>query len=135
MPEYIYLQPVVYQVDSAEILRDYGERPHLLLRVAIRGGYFPHRDAAAFARIESAQRKYEALAVEIDEDQAGLRAYFPTDIPVRAGTLKVGYDNQVVAEFALGRLKLEPVRLEVARIEAPFHRVTARNLGAFRAVS
>ena len=130
MPEYIYLKPVSYVVEAAETLREIGELPHMLLRIGLRGGHFPHRGTAAFARIEGQDTALEALTCEVDDDEGGLRAYFPTDTPLR-GTLVVGYGTEVVAEFELDRLDLAPARLEEGRIVGPFHRVTRRDPGIF----
>jgi hypothetical protein len=131
MPEYIYYRPVPYQVEAAETLREIGDVPHILLRISFRGGHFPHRDAPAFAQIESQSELLDALYCEVDDDEAGLRAYFPTDVPLE-GRLVVGYEDDLVAEFALDRLKLEPARLDEQRIETAFHRVTQRDLGKFK---
>jgi hypothetical protein len=131
MPEYIYHRPVPYQVEAAETLREIGDRPHMLLRIGIRGGHFPHRDAPAFARLESQGGAVEALFCEVDDDEAGLRAYFPTDVALE-GRLVVGFEGDLVAEFALDRLRLEPARLDEQRIEGAFHRVTLGDLGGFK---
>lgn len=131
MPEYIYQKPVRYTIEGAEMLKEVGDLPHLLLKIAVRGGHFPHRNAAAFARIQEGRTRINALYCEIDDDEAGLRAYFATDVPLR-GTLLVGYENEVVAEFELERLKLTPARLDAGRIETRFHRVTREDPGIFR---
>jgi hypothetical protein len=131
MPEYIYHKPMRYQVDAAEILKEIGEQPHMLLRISIRGGNFPHRNAPAFARIQDQRNTLHALYCEIDDDESGFRAYFATDIALK-GILSVGFESDVVAEFELERLKLEPEKLEVRRIEIPFHRVTLEDPGVFK---
>lgn len=131
MSEYIYHKPVHYQVEAVEILKDIGEKPHMLLRISIRGGHFPHRNAPAFARIQDKENLFEALYCEIDYDESGFRAYFPTDIPLN-GILSVGFENDIVAEFELERLKMELLKLEVRRIETTFHRVTLKDLGVFK---
>jgi len=131
MPEYIYYKPVSYQVDAAEILKEIGEQPHMLLKISIRGGHFPHRNAPAFARIQVKRTVFDALFCEIDDDESGFRAYFATDVPLN-GVLSIGFENDVVAEFEFERLKLEPQKLEVRRIETAFHRVTLKDLGVFK---
>jgi hypothetical protein len=131
MPEYVYYKPVLYEVGAVETVREIADQPHMLLRLSIRGGYFPHRDAPAFARIEHESDAQEALLCEVDDDEAGIRVYFPTDVALD-GTLSVGFDEDLVAEFAFDRLELEPTRLDERRIETAFHRVTRRDLGAFK---
>lgn len=131
MPEYIYHRPVPYQIEAAETLREIGDRPHMLLRISIRGGHFPHRDAPAFARLEGQSGVVEALFCEVDDDETGLRAYFPADVALE-GRLVVGFEDDLVAEFALDRLGLEADRLDEGRIEVAFHRVTLGDLGALK---
>lgn len=131
MPEYIYYKPVPYQLEAAEILKEIGEQPHLLLRISMRGGYFPHRNAGAFARIKERQMTFDALYCEIDDDERGFRAYFATDVPLY-GTLSVGFENVVTAEFDLEQLQLQPKSLDEERIEMPYHRVTVDDLGVFK---
>jgi hypothetical protein len=118
MPEYIYHKPMRYQVDAAETLKEIGEQPHMLLRIGIRGGHFPHRNAPAFARIHDQGNMLHALYCEIDDDESGFRAYFATDVALK-GVLSVGFENDVVAEFELERL-------------TPFHRVTLEDPGVFK---
>jgi hypothetical protein len=113
------------------MLKEIGEQPHMLLRISIRGGYFPHRNAAAFTRIQDKQAVFDALYCEIDDDESGFRAYFATDVPL-TGVLSVRFDNDPVAEFQFERLKLEPHRLDVRRIETTFHRVTLEDPGVFK---
>lgn len=131
MPEYIYFRPVRYEVDAAETLREIGEIPHMLLRISIRGGYFPHRNAATFARIHGERKVTNAIYSEIDDDEGGFRAYFPIDIPLM-GMLVIGFGDDIVAEIEFDRLKLEPLKLDVRRIESAFHRVTMEDPGVFR---
>lgn len=131
MVEFTYLQPVPYQIEAHEILRVYGKKPHMLLRIETRGGRFPLRDAAEFARIEDGRKTTNALFCEIDELESSLRAYFPTDVVLR-GQLVLGYASEVTAVIPLSRTKLRAQRLDVERIDAPFHRVTLRDLGVFR---
>lgn len=131
MPAYVYNKPVRYQLEAAETLREIGEQPHMLLRISIRGGHFPHRNAACFARIQDNRNTFEALNCQVDDDESGFRAYFATDVRL-AGILSVGFENDVVAEFDFERLKLEPERLDVSRIQTAFHRVTQEDPGVFK---
>lgn len=133
MAEYIYHQPVPYELDVDEVLTEVGDLPHLVQRVHIRGGHFPHRGAAEFARIRFRQerRVISALFCNIDDDEQGFRAYFATDVPLR-GVLEIGYGNEVVAAFAFEQMQLEPRRLDEVRIETDFHRVTMDNPGLLK---
>lgn len=134
MVEFTYLKPVPLQLTADEVLREFGKRPrpHMLLRVAIRGESFPQRALEPFARIDSEEKAFQSLVTEVDEDERGMRAYFATDVPLR-GTLTVGYGSEVTAVIALNKIKLRPTRLDESRIEGRFHRITLKDPGVFRA--
>ena len=131
MLEFTYLRPVPMQITADEVLREVGKRPHLTLRIAVRGGSFPLRALELFARIGLADKPVKALFAELDDDERGMRAYFATDVPMR-GTLTVGYGSEVTATIPLDKVKLKPTCLDDAKIEGAFHRVTLDDLGAFR---
>src|SRR5688572_10662310 len=86
--EFTYRRPVPLQIAADEVLREFGTRPHLMLRIAIRGDSFPHRALEPSARIDLEGKTVESLFTEVDEDERGMRAYFATDVPLR-GTLTV----------------------------------------------
>jgi hypothetical protein len=131
MVGFTYLRPVRLQVAADEVLREFGKRPHLLLRIAIRGESFPHRALEPFARIDFKRKTVSSLFTEVDEDERGMRAYFATDVLLR-GTLTVGYGVEVTAVIPLDKTRLRPTRLDQSRIEGRFHRVTLRSPGVFR---
>jgi len=131
MVEFIYQRPVPMQITADEVLREIGTRPHLTLRIGIRGGSFPLRALEPFARIGSNDKPVKALFAEIDDDERGMRAYFATDVRLR-GTLTVGYGSEVTATIPLDKLRLKPSRLDEAKIKGAFHRVTLKEPGAFR---
>src|SRR5687768_2375784 len=104
MVEFTYLRPVPLQIEADEVLREFGTRPHLLLRIAIRGDSFPQRALEPFARIDLQGKAVESLFTEVDEDERGMRAYFATDVPLR-GTMTVGYGTEVTAVIPLGKVR------------------------------
>ena len=130
MVEFTFMQPVRYGIEAHEVLREVGKRPHMLLRIATRGR-FPHRDVDVFARIDDGRRTSRALFCEIDDDESSLRAYFPTDVALE-GRLTLGYGGEALVVIPLERTRLRAVLLDEKRIEGRFHRVTQRDLGAFR---
>lgn len=132
MVEFTYLRPVEMQITADEVLREIGTRPHLTLRIAIRGGSFPLRALEPLATIGSNEKAVNALFAEIDDDESGMRAYFATDVRLR-GTLTVGYGSEVTATIPLDKVRLRPTRLDESKIKGAFHRVTLKDLGAFRA--
>jgi hypothetical protein len=131
MVQVTYRRPVRLQVTVEEVLREFAKRPHLILKIGVRGDTFPQRALEPFARIEAGRRASEALFTEVDDDERGMRAYFATDIRLE-GNLVVGYGDEVTAVIPLGRVRGGVTRLDPERIEAPHHRVTAKDLGAFR---
>lgn len=131
MVKFTYQQPVPLEIDALEVLREVDQLPHMLLRIDIRGGRFPQRALHPFARIASTGKAVEAHMVEIDDDEAGIRAYFPTDVSLR-GALTVGYGSELTAEIPLDRLELRPKQLDEAKIATKFHRVTMSDPGQFR---
>jgi len=131
MVEFTYRRPVQLQITADEVLREVGSRPHLTLRIAVRGESFPLRALELFARIGSTDKPVNALFAESDDDGRGMRAYFATNVPMR-GTLTVGYGSEVTATIPLDKVKLKPTRLDEAKIKGAFHRVTLEDLGAFR---
>jgi hypothetical protein len=131
MVAFTYLRPVELQITADEVLREVDKRPHMTLRIAIRGGSFPLRALELFARIGSTDKPVKALFAEVDDDERGMRAYFATDVRMR-GTLTVGYGSEVTATIPLDEVNLKPTRLDEAKIKGAFHRVTRDDLGAFK---
>jgi hypothetical protein len=129
---FTYRRPIPLQVAAEEVLREFGNRPHLMLRISIRGDSFPLRALEPFARIDIKGKPIQAHFTEVDDDELGMRAYFATDVPVR-GTLTVGFGTEVTAVIPLTRVRPRVTRLDQARIEGRYHRVTLRSPGAFRA--
>jgi hypothetical protein len=81
---------------AQEIVREVDHRPHLLVRLAVRGGYFPHRAAVPFVRIVTGERSVtEAWFTEITADSSSLMAYFAIDLPAE-GVIEFGYEEQVL---------------------------------------
>lgn len=103
---------------AREVVRDLDDRPHLLLRVDVHGGPFPHRAPPPFVRIQSRDGKggVESWFAEISPDQRTVHGYFPVDVP-EGGVVEVGYGADVVAraETAFSAKAVE--RLDRARID------------------
>ena len=131
MVTFTYMRSVPLQIEAREVLREVKQQPHLLLRFDVRGGHFPHRALAPFARVDRDGEPVEAHLVEVDDDEKGLRAYFATDVPL-GGKLTVGYGSEPSAVIPLAGLGLEPQRLDDKQIAGTFHRVTMIDPGLFR---
>lgn len=109
---------------AQEVVREVDHRPHLLLRVTVRGGYFPHRAPVPFLRIaEVGEAAVRAWFTEISGDSSAMVGYFATDVP-RGGVIEYGYDDEVLgrvpARFSAGPVK----RLERERLPGNVVEVT-----------
>lgn len=118
-----------FSLYAREVIREFAERPYLLLRVAVVGPFFPHRDSTPFVRIVGSRLRLESLMAEISLDQKELRAYFPTDIKL-AGRAEFGYASQVLGSIPISRIKI--ARLDIRRVDPNVKRVMLRDLGPFK---
>ncbi|MBD0333336.1 MAG: hypothetical protein ICV66_11845 [Chitinophagaceae bacterium] len=94
-----------------EVIRELDNRPHLLLRITIKGGYFAHRAPEPFIRIVSRGKIIQSWFAEISEDNSTLSGYFPTDLPAN-GVIEYGYGSQVQ-----GRLDRKFITKSVERLD------------------
>lgn len=118
-----------FGLQAAEVIREFVEKPQMLLRVTVVGPFFPHRDSAPFVRIVGGRFAVESLMAEVSPDQTGLRGYFPTDVRL-AGQVEFGYASQVLGRIPIRRLKA--AKLDMRRVDRKVHRVTQRDLGPFK---
>ena len=114
---------------AAEVIREFIEKPQMLLRISIVGPWFPHRDSAPFVRIVGGRKVVKSLMAEVSPDQTELRGYFPTDVRI-AGQIEFGYGSQVLGRIPVRRL--QAARLDMRRVDRKVHRVTQRDLGPFK---
>jgi hypothetical protein len=86
--------------EAREVVREIDDRPHLLVRVTVAQGPFPHRAPEPFMRIVDAQRQATmAWFADVGEDGDRLDGYFPTDLPGR-GVIEFGYGDQTIGRVA-----------------------------------
>jgi hypothetical protein len=97
--------------EAREVVKEIDDRPHLLVRIEISGGYFPHRAPEPFIRIITGKKVETSWFAEISEDNRSLVGYFPTNLP-RQGTVEFGYGDEV-----MGRLKLNFAAKNIARLD------------------
>jgi hypothetical protein len=128
MTSVLFVRESDFTLRAREVLREVADTPHQLMRVDVLGPYFPERDSAPFVRLVSGRQCVTALMTEVAPDQTHLRAYFPVDQPMR-GRVEFGYAGEILGSVAIGESRIE--RLDPLRIDAPFHRVTREDLGAF----
>lgn len=96
---------------AQEVVRDIDNRPHLLVRVEIKGPQFPHRGAPPFVRIEGDKRVTKSWFAHVADDSRTMLGYFPSDVPAD-GTLVYGYGDQV-----WGRLERRFIAEAVQRLD------------------
>ena len=84
-----------------EVLYELDDRDHLLTRIQIRGGSFPHMDAEPFVRVAGRRGSARSWFVDIAEDSATMSGYFPVDFMPTEGLIEYGYGNRVFGR--LGR--------------------------------
>src|SRR5262245_714093 len=129
MTELIFVRDNDFSLRAQEVIREFSDGPQMLLRVAVVGPHFPHRDSIPFVRIVGDRAAVDSLMAEISPDQKELRGYFPTDIEI-FGRVEFGYASQVLGSIPIERL--EAARLDTGRVAPEVHRVTLDDLGPFK---
>jgi hypothetical protein len=104
---------------AREVVREVDHEPHLLVRLAVAGGYFPQRALVPIMRIvQGDEIVAHSWITEISADNRTLLGYFPTDLP-EEGVIEFGYPDQ-----PLGRLRVELGGDAIRRLDR--HRVDER---------
>lgn len=86
---------------AQEVIKRIDERPHLLVRLEIKGTYFPHRATEPFVRIVT--RRGQVVSnwyTDVADDNSSLLSYFPTDLP-KKGTIEFGYGGKLMGRIPL----------------------------------
>lgn len=84
-----------YEVATKEVVKILNDRPHLLVRMTISGGYFPHRAPHPFIHIRVGEQEYFTdYFAEISDDNRLLIGYLPVDFPEK-GVIEFGYGNEI----------------------------------------
>lgn len=101
----------IYTHSAKEIVRVLNNRPHLLLRVTIKGDFFPHRAVDPLIRIiTSKDDSIESLFTEVASDNSEISGYLP--IIVKSGTIQFGYEDEVWGTLPLNLDKTPITRLD-----------------------
>lgn len=102
---------------AQETVREVDHRPHLLVRLTVRGGHFPHRALVPFMRIVDDDKVIaHAWFTEISGDSTELAGYFVTDLS-GAGVIEFGYDEVVQGRVPIRFDAKDVKRLERNRLE------------------
>jgi hypothetical protein len=84
---------------AREVVREIDDLPHLLVRVDVRGPYFPHRAREASVRIVADKgQDMTCWFADIADDGRRLLGYFPTDLPDR-GVVEFGYGSETIGSL------------------------------------
>jgi hypothetical protein len=83
-----------------EVLYELDDRDHLLTRIQIVGGSFPHMDAEPFVRVKGWRDSARSWFVDIAEDSTTMSAYFPVDAIPSDGVIEYGYGNRLFGRLA-----------------------------------
>jgi hypothetical protein len=90
-----------YDWTGREVVVELDDRPHLLARVDVGGGYFPRMGREAFMRVVVDEKTtVRAWFAEPADDLRTLHGYFAAELP-ELGVLEFGYGADV-----MGRLEL-----------------------------
>jgi hypothetical protein len=84
-----------YQVATKEVVKILNDSPHLLVRMTISGGHFPHRAPHPFIHIRVGESEYFTdYFTEISNDNSSLIGYLPVNFPAK-GVIEFGYGNEI----------------------------------------
>lgn len=84
-----------YQVATKEVVKILNDSPHLLVRMTISGGHFPHRAPHPFIHIRVGESEYFTdYFTEISNDNSSLIGYLPVNFPEK-GVIEFGYGNEI----------------------------------------
>ena len=82
------------QWEARQVLRDFDKRPHLLLRIKLKGTYFHQRALEPFVLVGNVRSRF----VTISDDGLSALAYFDKLVPEER-KIKFGYGNEVFLKF------------------------------------
>lgn len=89
-----------YQVATKEVVKILNDSPHLLVRMTISGGHFPHRAPHPFIHIKVGESEYFTdYFTEISNDNSTLVGYLPVNFP-KKGVIEFGYGNEIWGTIA-----------------------------------
>lgn len=89
-----------YQAATKEVVKILNDRPHLLVRMTISGGHFPHRAPHPFIHIRVGESEYFTdYFTEISNDNSSLVGYLPVNFP-KKGVIEFGYGNEIWGTIA-----------------------------------
>ena len=84
-----------YQVETKEVVKILNDSPHLLVRMTISGGHFPHRAPHPFVYIRVGESEYFTdYFTEVSNHNASLIGYLPVNCP-KKGVIEFGYGDEI----------------------------------------
>lgn len=80
---------------AREVIQVLNNKPHLLVRMEIRGEHFPHRAPHPFVHIKNGTNTYfHDYFSEVSPDNQKLIGYLPVDLPTE-GIIEFGYGEEI----------------------------------------
>jgi hypothetical protein len=98
------------------VVRDLLEKPHLFLRLTLRGTYFPNRALEPWVKVGDVVSRFARIA----DGGAQVNAYFDRPPPEHA-TVELGYGNRVFLRFVERFVFAGIARLERDRLPPAIH--------------
>lgn len=84
-----------YTVLAREVVKVLDDLPHLVVRMEVSGGNFPHRAPHPFVMIKVGEEEYfKDLFTEVSPDNQKLLGYLPVNVPSK-GVIVFGYGNEI----------------------------------------
>lgn len=87
-----------YTLHVQDIIKDFNNKPHRMVKMVITGEQFPIRDAPLFVRIVDEGSREESWLTELAASRQEIIAFFPVDID-KKGVIEFGYGNEVLGVF------------------------------------
>jgi hypothetical protein len=94
---------------AREVVLELDDRPHVLVRLEVRGDAFPQLNAQPFVRVAARRAYVESWFAQVAEDGTSIAGYFAVDGLPAEGLVEYGYGDRVVGRVPA---RFEPLNVE-----------------------